>query len=266
MLGISSILLETSALLSGIISNTGNEVLIRLIFILILLVVGLAAISLYAYQKTGDTTKVDKGNVMVSDNCIVKEVSTIGRKNLLSVAIILPSILAFTAFFTFILNIGYAVQGSISPFHIGIIIFSLAFAFPLGSIIAQPISQKFSYQGAMLIFTIFPILGILLQAVGMMNSIWLYLLFGACLMAIGNGGIITINSAKSIIDVCSDPSRPPLLYMVSAMVTTTLSGFISYTISDKLIFNLTMLLFYILILIYVICPHKKLLEKIYANQ
>lgn len=209
VLGITSILLESSGFMSGIISNANIYILIKLTFTLIVsLLVILALFSSKGIPKI-DIKNEEKFN---------------WKNNLNSLKTIIPSVLAFTSFFLYIINIGAIAQNLISPAFIGFSLFTLAFAFPLGTMVANYVVNRVGYKSSLMFFCIFPLVGVPLQIFGIMHSAPLVLVFGSIGMAIGNGGIITINSAMSLITSKTDPSRPPLLYMLIAMSISLFLG------------------------------------------
>ena len=85
------------------------------------------------------------------------------------------------------------------------------------------------------------ILGVFIQAIGIGYSNWPPLMLGACLVALGNGGIITINSGDSIDLYKYDPARPPLQYMLISILLTIILGVIN---------QLTICYCYIMLFIY----------------
>lgn len=239
VLGVSSIILEGTGFLSGLVSNTNNSNYIVGTYITILILVAICALLSSANlvdQNTNIIRRFNKYDTLI--------------RTMRSLYAVLPSILAFTSFFLYIINIGNSASNHILPVFVGTSLLFLAVGFPLGTFFSTQIVKLINYKPSLLAFCGLSILGILIQILGIHREIWYVLSLGSCIMAMGNGGLITVNSTASIIESEGDLSRPPLLYMLVSMAISLLFGTISFTFSNNMSMSFIMITLYIFIILF----------------
>ena len=206
---ISTIFLDSSALLNGVASDgvvTGESYPMLITLPLIFFI---ATVTTF-WRKVPSTTDL---STMITFTSVFQN----ARKTF-------PSICVNVAFFLFLGLLSQPKFHQFSSIIIGICIFSLSIAFPLGAKVCVPVFNRMGPSMTVVLFTGVAVLGILLVNFSLVSNNSYLLVVATMVMAFGNAGILISNTFSASTDKAKVTEEPQIAYMVfTAFVTASMS-------------------------------------------